>query len=70
MTNDEIHPEIGDIVEWGEEMRDKHAHVITIKEGDPIGQVVFFEHEEVPAHASYATKGRYNGFKTVQGAKA
>lgn len=49
---------------------DTEAHVIKIEEGDPIGQVVFFEHEEVPHHASYATKGRYNGFKTVQGATA
>jgi hypothetical protein len=34
-----------------------------------IGQLIFFEHEEVPPHASYATKGRYNGDRKVSGAK-
>lgn len=37
--------------------------------GDRIGQVVMFEHEPVPAHASYAKTGKYNGDKSVASAK-
>lgn len=37
--------------------------------GDCIGQVVLFQHEEVPEHASYEITGRYNGDKSVSGAK-
>ena len=44
-------------------------HEIVISAGDLIGQMVFFMHEQVPIHASYATKGRYNGDKSVSGAK-
>ena len=44
-------------------------HEIVISAGDLIGQMVFFMHEQVPSHASYATKGRYNGDKSVSGAK-
>lgn len=33
---DDIQPEIGDIVEWGEELRDKHGHVIS---GRPRGTI-------------------------------
>lgn len=42
----------------------KH-HAIRIRPGDAIGQIVFFEHEEVPADASYAAKGRYNKHSNV-----
>lgn len=42
-------------------------HAIVLTQGDGIGQMVFFQHEPVPAHASYATKGRYNGDKSTQG---
>lgn len=45
------------------------SHHILIKAGDKIGQMVFFEHQTVSPEASYATKGRYNGDKTVQGVK-
>lgn len=38
---------------------------IQLREGDKIGQVVFFEGEPVPEHASYATKGGYNNNKEV-----
>lgn len=44
-------------------------HEIELQYGDLIGQLVFFRHEEVPPHASYATKGRYNGDRTVSGTK-
>lgn len=42
----------------------KH-HAIRIRPGDAIGQIVFFEHEEVPENASYAAKGRYNKHSSV-----
>jgi len=35
-------------------------HNLLLKAGMKIGQIVFFEHEEVPEEASYATKGQYN----------
>ena len=44
-------------------------HVIELRQGDPIGQVIFFKHAEVPAHASYKNRGRYNNDKEVKGIK-
>jgi dCTP deaminase len=44
-------------------------HEIVLHAGDLIGQVVFYLHDEVPMHASYATRGRYNNDKSVSGAK-
>lgn len=44
-------------------------HEIILEHNDLIGQMVFFLHEEVPAHASYAHKGRYNNDTSVSGAK-
>lgn len=44
-------------------------HKILIQEGDPIGQIVFFEHTPVPADKSYAARGRYNGDLTATGIK-
>ena len=44
-------------------------HSIIIRPGDGIGQIVFFEHEPVPADRSYAARGRYNGDTTVSGIK-
>jgi dCTP deaminase len=44
-------------------------HVIRIRPGDAIGQVVFFRHAPVPAERSYAARGRYNNDRTVQGIK-
>jgi dCTP deaminase len=44
-------------------------HTIVLQPGDPIGQIVFFQHEPVPDHKSYAKRGRYNGDTTVTGAK-
>lgn len=40
-------------------------HSIELLHGDAIGQIVFFEHEPVPADKSYAARGRYNGDKVV-----
>lgn len=40
-----------------------------VKPGMKCGQMVFFEHEEVPADKSYAAKGQYNGDKTVTAGK-
>ncbi len=45
-------------------------HSIRLRPGDPIGQMVFFWHEPVPDHATYATRGRYNNDKQVSGIKA
>jgi dCTP deaminase len=44
-------------------------HEIELRRGDRIGQVIFFEHESVPADRSYAARGRYNGDKSVSGIK-
>lgn len=44
-------------------------HSIAIREGDRIGQMIFFHHEAVPERASYAARGRYNGDNTVRGMK-
>lgn len=44
-------------------------NTIRIKHGDAIGQIVFFEHEPVPADRSYAARGRYNNDTTVTGVK-
>lgn len=45
------------------------SHAIGLHRGDRIGQIVFFEHEPVPADRSYAARGRYNNDKTVEGMK-
>lgn len=45
-------------------------HSIILHPGVGIGQIVFFEHEPVPADRSYAARGRYNGDSTVSGIKA
>ena len=44
-------------------------HDIELHYLDKIGQMVFFECEEVAPEASYATKGRYNGDKEVTAPK-
>lgn len=36
---------------------------------DKIGQMLFFEHEEVPMHMSYAMRGRYNKNSSVSGVR-
>lgn len=38
-------------------------HAVRVRPGQKCGQMIFFKHEEVPSHASYATKGQYNGDK-------
>lgn len=38
-------------------------HGVRVKPGMKCGQMVFHEHETVPEHASYRTKGQYNGDK-------
>ena len=38
-------------------------HSVRVRPGQKCGQMIFFEHEQVPKHASYATKGQYNGDK-------
>lgn len=45
-------------------------HAIHLQAGDPIGQMVFWRHTEVPAERSYAARGRYNGDMTVSGIKS
>lgn len=44
-------------------------HNLLLHKNMKIGQLVFFEHEEVPEHASYAVKGRYNNQTTVTAGK-
>lgn len=44
-------------------------HTLVLRPGMKIGQVIFFQHEDVPQHASYATKGRYNGQTEVTAGK-
>ena len=44
-------------------------HELKIAPGMLIGQVVFFRHKKVPKHASYASKGRYNGQLEVTASK-
>lgn len=44
-------------------------HDIRIRAGDPIGQVKFFRHAEVPHYASYSNTGRYNDDMQVTGMK-
>lgn len=44
-------------------------HSIELEEGIGIGQVVFYEHDPVPADRSYAARGRYNQDTTVSGIK-
>ena len=43
----------------------KH-HTIALKEGMPIGQIVFFRHRAVPHKKSYIVRGQYNGAKGVE----
>ena len=38
-------------------------HAVRVRPGQKCGQMIFFTHEQVPKHASYATKGQYNGDK-------
>lgn len=44
-------------------------HVIGLRPGDRIGQVVFFAHEPVLPEHSYSARGRYNNDDTVKGIK-
>lgn len=44
-------------------------HTIILQRGDRIGQMVFFQHEEVPHNRSYGARGRYNGDNKVTGVK-
>lgn len=39
---------------------------IELMEGDPAGQIVCMRHLQVPPHASYAKKGRFNGDHSAQ----
>ena len=45
------------------------VHDLILRPGMPIGQVVFWRGRAVPAHASYATRGQYNGDTTVTPSK-
>ncbi len=45
------------------------GYSIELTEGVPIGQMIFFRHTPVPADKSYAARGRYNGDRSVSGAK-
>lgn len=44
-------------------------HSLTIEPGMKCGQMIFFRHEPVPDHASYANRGQYNGDRTVSASK-
>lgn len=44
-------------------------HEIVLEYKDKIGQMIFFKHKTVKEEHSYASRGRYNGDKTVTGAK-
>lgn len=44
-------------------------HRLMLTSGMLIGQMVFHRHTEVPAEQSYATRGRYNGDRTVQASR-
>ena len=43
-------------------------HDIELKFGDKIGQMIFFEHKEVPEDRSYSARGSYNHHVEVSGA--
>ena len=44
-------------------------HSVRVRPGMKCGQIIFFDHEEVPADRSYAARGQYNGDKTVMSGK-
>lgn len=44
-------------------------HRLLLTVGMPIGQMIFYTHEQVPADQSYAVRGRYNGDIGVSGVK-
>lgn len=44
-------------------------HSTRIKPGMKCGQIVFFNHTEVPADKSYAARGQYNGDSSVSAGK-
>ena len=44
-------------------------HIIEIRKGDRIGQVIFWKHDPVSNEASYSSRGRYNKDLTVSGIK-
>ena len=44
-------------------------HEIVLHHLDKIGQLIFFKHKVVKDEHSYASRGRYNGDRTVSGAK-
>lgn len=45
-------------------------HVIQLREGDKIGQMIAFRHAPVPANRSYAVRGSYNNHTEVSSAVA
>lgn len=45
------------------------CHEIILENGDLIGQVIFFLHNEVPSGKDYSARGRYNNDKSVSGSK-
>lgn len=44
-------------------------HTVRLHQGDNIGQIIFWEHEQVPPDASYRNRGHYNGDAVVSGVK-
>ena len=48
---------------------DLRYHSLELEVGMAIGQMVFHRHAQVPAHASYRERGRYNGDTKVQCSK-
>ena len=45
------------------------SHILVLRAGMKIGQMVFFECEPVPQDQSYAVKGQYNNQTTVTASK-
>lgn len=43
-------------------------HRLLLKPGMLIGQIVFYQHNQISPEFSYRRKGRYNGLETVSGA--
>ena len=44
-------------------------HTVELNRGDFIGQIIFWEHEQVPENASYRNRGHYNNDHIVSGVK-
>lgn len=50
-------------------MNSLRYHSLRLRPGMKAGQIIFWRGEEVPAHASYAKRGKYNGDMSVMASK-